>query len=75
MQQHLDVTTDMLKLNAKRYLAKYLTISVSELTNKQLQTDLERNVFVVDRCTLQQNFVFFFHFHEHFPNIYNCCIK
>jgi len=31
-------------------------ISVSELTNKMLQTDLDRNDYVVHRCTLQQNF-------------------
>ena len=45
------------KLNANRYLPKNPAISVSELTNKHLKTELERNSSVVHRCTVPQIFL------------------
>jgi len=54
VQLHPDVTPDMFSVNAKRYLPRNPAISASELTNKQLLKDLERNAFVVHRCTLPQ---------------------
>ena len=54
VQLHPDVTTDMLTVNVNRQLPKNPAISLPELTNKHLQTELERNAFHMHRCTVAQ---------------------
>jgi len=47
VQLLLGATTIMFRVNSNRYLPQIPAISLSELSEKQLQTELEGNVFIV----------------------------
>ena len=52
-----DATTGLFAVNSNRFLPRLPAISLSEQSDKQSQTELERNDFLVHRCTVQQKYL------------------